>query len=176
MGEDFRAAARTHPKPSAQGALGSFAVVKWTLSHGNEVSVTASPDTGKIVFVESDWGDSAADAATEIPGLTFGKTNLSDIRGKFQSNGFGFKDNAVKLIGPDVVSFNCYEIKGSDNVVVVFVTVLPVASIPTVSGSPSPDVGRGRLVSVILAKLDYLKSIWGEDRLFDPTYQPVDWN
>ena len=173
VAEDFRTAAKTHPQPSSEGAAGSFAVVKWDFPNGNAVSVTSSPATGKIVFIESDWGEDPAGAATDIPGLTFGSTKLDDIRRKFRSNGFGFRSNVVQVIGPNVVSFNCYPIAGENDLVVVFVTTLPISSVPTVAGQPDPHLGEGHLDAVILASLAYLKTIWGEDRIFDPQTHPI---
>lgn len=175
VGQDLKAAAKNHPRPSTQDALGAFAVFKWAQPNGNAVSVTASPQTGAIVFIESDWGGDAKNAVTEVPGLTFGVSTLADIRAKFQSNGFGFKTNVMQVIGSDLVSLNCYQIKGDDDLVAVFVTALPISSVPVVAGKPQPDSGQGRLNAVILAKLAYLKDLWGADRLFDPAYKPVDW-
>jgi hypothetical protein len=174
VGQDLRVAAKTHPRPSKMGEQNAFAVVKWDLPNGSAVSVTASPETGKIVFMEADWGGDAANAATDLPGLSFGASKLADIRRRFQSNGFAFKSNAVQLIGQDVVSFNCYQIKGPDDLIAVFVTSLPTASIPTVDGKPSPDLGKGSLQAIILADSKYLKGLWGEERLFDKGYQ-IDW-
>ena len=175
VGDDLAAAKKAHAPPAAESTLGAYAVAKWSLPHGAEVSVTAAPQSGRIVYVESDWGGDAAGAASEVPGLTFGVTALNDIRRKFQSNGFGFKSNVVRVIGPDVVSFNAYQIKGRGDLVAVFVTRLPISSIPMVDGKPAPQLGKGRLDAVILADLAYLQEIWGQDRLFDPTYQPVEW-
>jgi hypothetical protein len=175
VGDDLRADAKTHTRPSVEGSIGSYAALKWSLANGNAVSVTVSPQTRRIVFVESDWGGDAAAAATEVPGLTFGTTRLADIRQKFQSNGFGFKGNLGSLIGHDLVAFNCYQIKGSADLVVVFVTALPVADVPVVDGQPKPDTGQAHLVGVILASQDYLKTLWGPDRVFDARNHPIEW-
>jgi hypothetical protein len=175
VGEDLRVAAKTHPQPSNTQSLGSFAAVKWDLPKGNAVSVTASPDTGTIVFIESDWGGDPANTAVEVPGMEFGKTTLADIRKHFQSNGFAFKSNLGGITQENLVSFNCYQIDTDPDLIVVFVTKLPIKDVPIVAGKPKPDMGRGRLDAVILASLAYLKGIWGEDRVFDATYHPVAW-
>lgn len=173
VGGDFRTQAKTHPQPSDVGEAGPYAVVRWNLAGGDQVSVTSSAATGKIVFIESDWGENAADAATDIPGLTFGTTTLADIRSRFGSNGFGFKSNVVNVIDKNIVSFNCYQVGGDGDQVAVFVTTLPMSSVPIVDGEPAPKLGEGRLDSVILASLAYLKEIWGEDRISDPGYRPI---
>lgn len=172
-GADFRTEAKSHPQPSDVGEAGGFAIARWNLAGGDQVSVTSSPETGKIVFVESDWGQDAAHAATDLPGLTFGSTTLADIRKRFGSNGFGFRSNVVDVIDKNIVSFNCYQVEGDDDLVVVFVTTLPMSSVATVNGEPAPKLGEGRLDSVILASLAYLKQIWGEDRISDPNYRPI---
>src|SRR5262245_19225212 len=89
VGDDMRTAAKTHPRPSVVGPQGSYAAFRWNEAGRNTVSVTASPDTGKIVFIESDWGGDATFAASALLGLTFGTSTLGDIGDKFGSNGFG---------------------------------------------------------------------------------------
>ena len=176
VGEDFRTEAKSHPQPSDVGEASSYAVVRWNLAGGNQVSVTSSPVTGKVVFVESDWGENSANAATDIPGLSFGSTTLGDIRRKFGSNGFGFRSNVVTVIDKNIVSFNCYQVGGGGDLVAVFVTTLPMSGVPVVNGEPQPKLGEGHLDSVILASLAYLKEIWGEDRISDPGYHPITLN
>lgn len=171
VGGDIRLAAKAHPRPSVAEPLGSDAAFKWDLAAGNAVSVTASPQTGSIMFIEEDWGGNAAAAASAVPGLGVGASTLADIRKKFGSNGFGFKSNAVTLRGEKIVSINCYQFAGKQNVVVALVTVLPISDV--VGGMP--QTGKGRLQAVILADLGYLQGIWGSDRLFDREYQPVEW-
>lgn len=175
IGEDMRVVAKNRPKPSNTEALGSYAAFKWNLPGGNDLSVTASPETGRIVFIESDWGGDPASAASDVPGMTFGLTTLADIRKRFQSNGFGFKSNLGQATTEKLVSFNCYQVDSDPDLVVVFVTTLLTKDVPTVAGDPKPDPGKGHLEAVILSSLVYLKEIWGEDRVFDATYHPVPW-
>jgi hypothetical protein len=175
VGDDLRVVAKTHPKPSIIEPAGSFAAVKWNLSSGNDVSVTASPETGRIVYVKSDWGGDPKSAAIEVPGMQFGTTTLSDIRKKFGSNGFAFKSNLGGITDDNLVGLNCYQIDSNPDLIVVFVTTQPIKDVPTVAGKPKPDSGKGHLDAVILASLEYLKQIWGEDRIFDTTYHPVAW-
>lgn len=176
VGADFKTEAKAHPQPSDVGEASSYAVARWDLAGGNQVSVTSSPATGKVVFVESDWGENAANAATDIPGLSFGSTTLADIRRKFGSNGFGFRSNVVSVIGKNIVSFNCYQVGDDGDLVAVFVTTLPMSGVPVVNGEPQPKLGEGHLDSVILASFAYLKEIWGEDRISDPGYHPITLN
>ncbi len=176
LGQDLRTGAQTHPEPTDVGKERTYAVARWRLEAGNSISVTAAHGTGKIVFIESDWGGDAAKAATDIQGLTFGSTTLADIRTKFGSNGFGFKSNVVSVIDKDIVSFNCYPIAGDGDRVLVVVTELPVSSVPIVGGEPAPKLGEGRLNAVIIASLAYLKEIWGEHTISDRAVRPVTLN
>ena len=175
IGEDMRVVAKSHPKPSNTETLGSYSAFKWNLPGGNDLSVTASPETGRIVFIESDWGGDPASAASDVPGMTFGITTLADIRKRFHSDGFGFKSNLGQATTDNLVSFNCYQIDSDPDLIVVFVTTLPIKDVPTVAGEPKVDTGKGHLEAVILSSLAYLKVTWGEDRVFDATYHPIPW-
>lgn len=175
VGADFRVVAKTHPKPFITEPVGSYVATKWNLPGGNALSVTSSPESGRIVYMESDWGGDPTSAATDVPGMIFGVTTLADIRKKFGSNGFAFKANFGQVTSDNLVSFNCYQIDGNPDLIAVFVTTLPIKDIPVVAGEPKPDLGQGHLDAVILASLAYLKEIWGEDRVFDATYHPVAW-
>lgn len=154
---------------------GSFVASKWHLPSGNDLSVTSAPATGKIVYIETDWGGDPASAATDVSGLQFGTTTLADIRKKFGSNGFGFKQNIGQATEDKLIFFNCYQIDGDPDLIAVFITTLPIKDVPIVAGETKPESGKARLDAVILASLAYLKETWGEDRVFDSTYRPIVW-
>jgi len=124
VGDDLRVVAKSHPAPFLTEPLGSYTASKWDLPKGNTVSVTAAPGTGRIVFIESDWGGDPAGAATDVPGIQFGSTTLADIRKRFRSNGFAFKENFGQVTDDNLVSFNCYQIDSDPDLIVVFVTTL----------------------------------------------------
>ena len=176
IGQDLRTGAATHPEPTDVGKERTYVVARWKLKAGNSVSVTAAPGTGKILFIESDWGGDPANAATDVPGLTFGSTTLGDIRTRFGSNGFGFTSNVVSVIDKNLVSFNCYRVAGDDDQVLVVVTTLARSSIPTVHGQPAPKLGEGHLDAVILASLAYLKGLWGTQTISDRGEHPITLN
>lgn len=110
-----------------------------------------------------------------MPGLVFGTSTLAAIRKKFGSNGFSFKAHAMKLLGPDIVSVNGYELARQPKTVLMLVTSQPVKDIPEVDGKPAIDTGRGTLQAVILADIDYLSHLWGQERVADPKSRPVEW-
>ena len=161
--------------PPRTGPPDAFLTLRWTQPGGNSISFTTSPEDGRIVFIESDWSGNSANAATDVPGLSFGSSKLADIREKFGSNGFGYKTNAMRSSGQELVSINCYQFTANQNLILALVTTLSIADVPTVSGKPKPDTGQGKLVAVMLADQTYLQGIWGSDRIFDPKYQPIEW-
>jgi len=175
LGDEITAALLIHEPPSATGKIGTFDGYRWNKPSGNTISVTADPDSDKIVFIETDWGGGAAPTKTDLPGLAYGKTTLAAIRKKFGSNGFSFKAHAMKLIGDAVISVNGYEIAGQEKTVLMLVTALPVKDVPEVNGKPAIDPAKGTLQAVILADIDYLGSIWGSERVADPQSHPVEW-
>jgi len=176
IGDDLRVVGKGRPNPSHSDPLDSYVASKWHLPGGNDVSVTVVPATGRIVYMESDWGGDPASAATDIPGLQFGTTTLADIRKKFRSNGFTFKQTLGQVSGDKLVFYNCYEVGKDPDLIAVFITTLPISDVPIVDGEPKVDSSKARLDAVILANLAYLKEIWGEDRIFDPAHRPIAWN
>lgn len=78
-------------KTVAQDTYKSFLVQKWTLPDGNDLSATTDA-THKIVYLESDWNGGDESTCSDLPWLKFGKTTLADIRKRFGSNGFMFKE------------------------------------------------------------------------------------
>ncbi|HEY1719855.1 MAG TPA: hypothetical protein VGG27_01320 [Magnetospirillaceae bacterium] len=175
VGQDVQAAIAKHDPPTESGKLKDNDVYRWAIAGGTTASVTAAPKTGKIIFIESDWGGDANYAATDVPGLTFGATTLADIRTKFGSNGFIFKQHALHMDAHDIISVNCYALAADKKVALAVVTTQAVADLPEVDGKPQIDTGRGVLQAVILADLAYLQTIWGKDRVADDKAHPIDW-
>ena len=175
IGQDIQAALAKHDAPAAQGALNGYDVYRWTLPSGNATAVTAAPKTGKIVFVEFDWGGDAQTSAADVPGLVFGASTLAEIRAKFGSNGFVFKQHALHMDEHDIIGVNCYALAARKDQVLALVTTQPVANVPEVDGKPKIDMGQGTLQAVILADLTYLESIWGKERADDAKDHPVEW-
>ena len=160
------------PRTQNFSQVGAYVAVKWQLSSGNSLSATASPETGKIVFLEEDRGKASGVNDLPLPGLILGATTLDDIRRRFGSNGIGFASNAETLQAGSLIGINCYELHHAPGVFVAFVTRLTPSGH---TGEPAPDhVGDGVLVSVIVAEKTYLQTIWGDQLLFDPQYRPID--
>lgn len=157
--------------PIAQDSYKSFTVRKWLLSAGDEFSATAEP-SGRLRYIELDWGGKSTSLACDLSGITFGVTTLTDIRKRFGSNGFGFQDRGGVADIPDgVVMLNSYEI---GNMVVTFYTkVLRDLSL-SAADSTLPVADRAKLDAISIADTDYATSEWGQ-RIYDPAYKKAEW-
>jgi clan AA aspartic protease (TIGR02281 family) len=149
---------------------GPFSVAKWLLGDGNSLSVTARSDTGKIVYIESDWGGNTT--YTDFPNLHFGKTTLADIKQKFGSDNFGWYGGPM----PDrsIVMQNSYRISPG-NVIITFTTKISPAQATQnkVKGSSDPS-NLLKLVAISLSTQEYLASIWGTEHLPGESRRNID--
>jgi len=160
-------------KPSAIDTYKSMTVQKWVLPGGNELSVTTSMD-GLIVYLESDWNGKSPGTGCDLPGLKFGVTTLADLRMRFGSNGFEFKNRGGVIKTPDgVVMLNSYEI---GSVVVTFITKVNQDEYQQAQkSSQHVEVAEfARLDAISYADAEYAKDEWGE-RIYDPDYKKADW-
>ncbi len=173
VGTEAASQLAARPKPQREGAVGDDRAGAWDLGHGLTLSVTWSPASGKVVFVEKDWDKGSPTAASGVPGLIFGLEHLSDIRERFGSNVFGFRSN-VAQVTPDGLAFaNCFEIADHGDLVLVVVSVIHKDQLAAFK--QHPDSGQATLETVILADRNYLRSLWGAEMQPDPKYHPIEW-
>jgi hypothetical protein len=151
--------------PSQSEQSGPFTIVKWVLADGNSLSVTARSDTGRVVFVETDWGKSTT--YTDFRDFYFGTTTLADIANKVGTDNFAFDGGPM----PDgsIVMRNSYRISPTD-VIVTFVTKLREADLTAAERSKINERPEGyrvflKLDAIMLGDFDYLSSIWGREHL-----------
>lgn len=165
-------------RPVATEAMGPHTIEKYKLSGGNELSVTYHRASGKIVYLETDWGGETAGAFSDFEGFKFGKTTLSEIRTKLGSNGMSFKDRPPATPTPDggLALFNSYEVNGSGTIA-TFVTSVSAATVKSIKEKGSnQNVGDiAILEAIIVGEKDYLETIWGSDKLTSPNYTAIDW-
>ncbi|TBY62810.1 hypothetical protein E0H46_26840 [Rhizobium leguminosarum bv. viciae] len=165
-------------RPVATEAMGPHTIEKYKLSGGNELSVTYHRASGKIVYLETDWGGETAGAFSDFEGFKFGKTTLSEIRTKLGSNGMSFKDRppATPTTDGGLALFNSYEVNGSGTIA-TFVTSFSAATVKSIKEKGSdPNIGDiATLEAVIVGEKVYLETIWGSDKLTSPNYSAIDW-
>lgn len=157
-------------KPSRVSTIGPFNAIAWTFPGANSLSVTASIQTGKIVYAESDWGGGAQhDAFADFPNMTYGETTLADIRKRFGSNGMAFEERSpVMTTDEGVVLLNAYEV---GQVIVTFVTRVRKEG---AAAKNAADVSRyATLDSISIADPSYARS-WGKP-IKDQAYKPIEW-
>jgi hypothetical protein len=158
--------------------MGPHTIEKYKLSGGNELSVTYHRASGKIVYLETDWGGETAGAFSDFEGFKFGKTTLSEIRTKLGSNGMSFKDRppATPTTDGGLALFNSYEVNGSGTIA-TFVTSFSAATVKSIKEKGSdPNIGDiATLEAVIVGEKVYLETIWGSDKLTSPNYSAIDW-
>ena len=175
IGDDISSTSKLGAPPQATNQTGPFTMEKWVFAEGNALSVTAFRDTGKIVYLESDWGGRQFGVPSDFPGMTFGKTNLADIRTQTGNNGFAYKTNALVRVSDGLALFNCYQFSKNTRLVVAFVTKLPTSSGGDVQAKRLSVGQAAKLDALVLADMSYLETIWGKEKTFDPAYNPIDW-
>lgn len=162
-------------RPSVQNQRGIFTLSRWRFEDGNELSITSITSTGRIVYIESDWGERQAGTISDFPGFYYGRTTLIDIRKRFGNNGFTYPDRAAMKIGDAIIMSNSYEVLGRDNVVATFMTRIAGKNIRFSQQDPSIAANFTELVSIALGDPQYLRSIWGSNLTFDIDYNKILW-
>jgi hypothetical protein len=143
-------------------------VRKWLFASKNELSVTVDA-SGRIAFLESDWGGKDDDPRCDLRGLRFGKTTLSDLRKRFGSNGFGYKHRAPSVeTGDGIVMVNSYAV---GDLVITFFTKIDRDDYLRAKASPAD---YAKLDAISIADNTYAQSEWNE-RVYDPAYKKIEW-
>lgn len=176
IGDNISASARIGLKPVAENQSGPFIMRRWTFPDGNDLSITAHRQSGKIIYAESNWGGRTSGRAADFPGFMYGKTTLSEIRQEFGSNGFAYKEHMFAETPDGLALFNSYEVEGSPGLVATFVTRLSHKDTEKFKRSKNFDLGSAaRLDTIILADASYLDAIWGEEKLRDKATPAIHW-
>ncbi len=149
-----------------------------TDEHGNHLALTVDNKTGRVVYLEADWNQKPEGAVSDVPGMTFGKTTLDEIRAAMGSNGFAYNGAPTgRTQDGAIVLSNAYEIDKTGGVVAVFVTRVSPERARAAQGQADPKPGQLALLdAVILADPAYLAQLWdGKFGRPDPTYKPAPW-
>ena len=166
-----QALATVGTKPANTSTMGPFRMFKWHFDDGNDLSITVSLNTGKVVYAESDW-NGASDHGTfaDFPGMMYGKTTLYDIRERFGSNGMAFRErDPVHATKDGIVSFNAYD---AGNAIVTFVTMVKKKAFLKLG--KSEDIGSiAYLIAISISDASYAAA-WGK-RVLSDGYKPIEW-
>jgi len=140
---------------------------KYRSVNGNDFSITLLD--GKVVYMENDWLQDAAGRQPLITGFQFGTTSLADIRKSLGNNGFTFTAMWGFTTETHVIQLNCYEADSANKEVIAFVTKVPLDADVT----EATIAEKLKLDAIIIADMEYLNLIWGEEKLFDPNYKKI---
>jgi hypothetical protein len=169
------------PSSAPHDRKGDYVSQRWKQADGNDLAITVDTRTGKVVYVELDWNSTEKAADPGVAGLTFGKTNLREVRRRFGNNGFSYSAMAfLPLDGGGLAMMNSFEIERRGGVVFTTVTKITAergeaAAKATGKVEPGQISTMALLDAVILADPTYLDTIWKKDRIYDDAYRPVAW-
>jgi len=157
-------------KPTFKENMGPFLIQKWRLGDGNDLSITAVRTSGQIVYMETNWGGKSSGAFSDVNGMVYGKTTLAEIRKRFGSNGFAYRDRGTGVELEDSIAlFNSYELEGHPGLVATFITRLSHRD------AKAKKPYEAKLDTIIVGHSSYLDTIWGDDKVFDDDYQKIKW-
>jgi hypothetical protein len=162
---DDAAKAKALGLPSDTERQKGYALSRWRLADGNDLSLAAEPD-GQIAFMETNWGGTPEGRAAGLFGFTFGTTSLAAIRKKLGSNGMSFRSRApVMNTTQGLVMMNSYEVGA---VVATFICLIAPADLGKAKSGDLSD--HARLVAISLASPAYAGATWGQPAT-DPSYK-----
>jgi hypothetical protein len=110
--------------------------------------------------MESEWNGKSDETGCDLHGLKFGVTTLTELRKRFGSNGFGFKERGPAMRTADgVVMFNSLEVGTS---VVTFVTKVKAVEYGAAKErDKSVEIGDfARLDAISIAGPECARSEW----------------
>ena len=134
---------------------------RFELPDKNAISVTL--DNNKVVYIELDHMEPDA-KNTDFLDFKFTDTKFADIVEKFGSKGFIYKDRNVGKMDDFMYTIECYKIKDTDEVLVFFSSI-KTDDFKNVEGQSDLWKKLG-LVSIAIAKENYLDSIWGKEKQY----------
>jgi hypothetical protein len=142
-------------------------MIKYRTENGNDFSITL--EKGKIVYMENDWSQDDISKQPLYSNFKFGQTTLSDIRKKFGTNGFVYKNRGHFTTETDLIEFNCFEFDSQNNEILVLITKLSLKSDITEKNVSD----KLKLDAMIIADKEYLDRIWGKEKILDPNYKKI---
>lgn len=151
----------------------------YDLPDGGRFEVVVDRATNETVFLQHSRLGATETAVGDLPGTTYGRTTLAQLRARCGSNGFVYRGSPrPDAVGDRFVLTNGYDIEGQP-LVAVFLTSLPVdLARKFASGSEADAKAMGDIAvlsGTILARRDYIETVWGAERMTDKDYRPIAW-
>jgi len=148
---------------------------KFQLADGSQRSVTLDRRLDSVRYIEVDRAGVTGSPLQSDNGLRLEQTTLSDIRRRFDGNGFSWPRLAMRSDEDRLIAMNAYPVRSVPDAVVVFVTVVEIAELQDAGMTGDRMGDLARLDAVIPARSDYLDTLWGSERIADPAALPIDW-
>ncbi|MEO7990717.1 MAG: hypothetical protein ABI663_14310 [Chryseolinea sp.] len=142
-------------------------MIKYRTENSNDFSITT--ENGRIVYMENDWLQEEKGQQPLYSDLKFGETSLSDIRKKFGTNGFMYKNRGPFTTETDLIEFNCFEFDSPNNEILVMITKVSLKSEVTEENVAD----QLKLDAMIIADKGYLDRTWGKEKILDPNYKKI---
>ena len=142
-------------------------MIKYRTENGNDFSITL--EKGIIVYMENDWLQDDKGRQPLYSNFKFGQTSLSDIRKKFDTNGFTYKNRGPFTTKTDLIEFNCFEFDSPNNEILVLITKVSLKADVTEKNVAD----KLKLDAMIIADKGYLDRTWGKEKILDPNYKKI---
>lgn len=159
---------------------GSMFIRGYDLPDGGRFEVAADTQANEIVFLQHARLGATATTPGDLPGTTYGKTTLAELRARCGSNGFAYPGGpGPSVVGDRYVLTNAYDIDGQP-LVLMFLTALPAAEVEKLKAAGAQGAAalgdRAVLAGMILARRAYLETVWGVERISDDPCPPLVWD
>jgi hypothetical protein len=142
-------------------------MIKFKTDNGNDFSITCQK--GKVVYMENDWIQDNKGTQPLFSDFIFGQTSLREIRKKFETNGFTYKQRGTFTTDKYLITFNCFEFDSPNNE--IFVTITKVSLTANVTEDNVAD--NLKLDAIIIANKSYLDKEWGKEKVYDKNYRKI---
>lgn len=165
--------------PIDRNGSGALKITKFLLASGNDLSVTYNSTQDRILYMEIDWNQKTTGAKTGLGALRFGHSTLQQIRHLYKSNGFSHAKHIMFEMEEGIVTFNCFELKQTPTIIVVFITKLSNTTRKYIETLPPEkqvmnEIGDYfKLDAIAVADETYLDEIWGHEKIYDPKSIPI---
>ena len=159
--------------------VGPMSIRGYDLPDGGRFEVAVDNQQNRFVFLQHSRLGAGGQAPGDLPGSTYGQTTLAELRARCGSNGFAYPGGpGPSVVGDRYVLTNAYDIAGQP-LVVMFLTTLPADEVEKLKAAGPQGAAalgdRAVLAGMILARREYLETVWGAERISDDPCPPLAW-